>query len=447
MTAAKGSRSKSLATKQIDWNFGEKHKDYIRKCRLNDFNVAEGAVRAGKTVDNVFAFAMELERSPDKIHIATGSTVGTAKIVIGESNGFGLEHIFRGRSRWGKFKGNECLYVQAKVGERIVIFAGGGKADSYKAIRGNSYGMWIATEINLHHKDTIKECFARQLAAKKSKIFWDLNPSNPKHFIYQDYIDKYLKQSKEDRFQGGYNYGHFTIFDNININENARQKVIDKYDPESAWYKRDILGLRIAAEGLIYRTFADNAEQFLIDYNKIEDLRKITIGVDFGGNKSKHTMVATGFTGYFDKIIVLSSRKIETGITAEELSRKYVDFLLEIEAKYGMNVVQTFTDSAEQVVNLSMKAELKRRGLNRKIMDSKKRTISERIKATNSLIASGRLLYTEDAKTLVDALCEAIWDDKSHEDKRLDDGTTDIDTLDAFEYSFSFDIKRLVKKV
>ena len=37
------------------------------------------------------------------------------------------------------------------TGEKIVIFAGGGKADSYKKILGNSYGLWIATEINEHY--------------------------------------------------------------------------------------------------------------------------------------------------------------------------------------------------------------------------------------------------------------------------------------------------------
>ena len=82
-------------TKTIDWGFGGKHKKYIRKCRDNTINVAEGAVRAGKTIDHVFAFAMELEHTPDKIHLATGSTGANAKLNIGEANGFGLEHIFR----------------------------------------------------------------------------------------------------------------------------------------------------------------------------------------------------------------------------------------------------------------------------------------------------------------------------------------------------------------
>lgn len=41
----------------ISYRFGDKHKAYIRRSGDCFMNVAEGAVRAGKTVDNVFAFA------------------------------------------------------------------------------------------------------------------------------------------------------------------------------------------------------------------------------------------------------------------------------------------------------------------------------------------------------------------------------------------------------
>ena len=168
--------------KTIHFNFGEEHKEYIRQCRFNTFNILEGAVRSGKTVDNVFAFAHDLKTAPDRIHLATGSTIANAKLNIGDANGFGLEYIFRGQCRWGKYKDNEALFIKGPSTQnqlRIVIFAGGAKADSYKKIRGNSYGMWIATEINLHHDNTIKEAFNRQLAAKKRKIYWDLNPEHP----------------------------------------------------------------------------------------------------------------------------------------------------------------------------------------------------------------------------------------------------------------------------
>ena len=163
----------------VEYRFSEKHSRYIRRCATATVNVAEGAVRAGKTVDNVFAFAYLLEDAPDRIHLATGATLGAAKLNIGDCNGLGLEGIFGPRARWGKYRGNECMKIMTRTGEKIVIFSGGKNADSFKRIRGNSYGMWIATEINLHHDTMIKEAFNRQLAAKRRRVFWDLNPSSP----------------------------------------------------------------------------------------------------------------------------------------------------------------------------------------------------------------------------------------------------------------------------
>lgn len=86
--------------KTIPYNFGDKHKAYIRKSQDCMINVAEGAVRAGKTVDNVLAFCHELKTTKDKIHLASASTLGNAKIILGDCNGFGIEHFFRGQCRW-----------------------------------------------------------------------------------------------------------------------------------------------------------------------------------------------------------------------------------------------------------------------------------------------------------------------------------------------------------
>ena len=231
--------------------FGDKHKEYIRNATRCTISVAEGAVRAGKTIDNIAAFATMINKgTPDRIHLATGSTAANAKLNIGDANGFGLEYLFRGRCRWTKYKGNEALVIKSCGRDYVVIFAGGAKADSFKKIRGNSYGMWIATEINLHHEDTIKEAFNRQLAAKLRRVFWDLNPSSPGHWIYQNYIDRFPEQ-----FGARYNYRHFTIRDNATITAQRLAEIESQYDIKSIWYRRDILGERCIAEGLVYPMF------------------------------------------------------------------------------------------------------------------------------------------------------------------------------------------------
>lgn len=437
------------AKQTINWKFGPKHKEYIKNCLNNNFNVAEGAVRAGKTIDNIFAFAMDLETSPDKIHLATGSTVGNAKLNIGEANGFGLEYIFRNRCRWGKFKSNECLYINTLKGERIVIFSGGMKANSFKSIRGNSYGLWIATEINLHHETFIQEAMNRSLMAERRKIYWDLNPSPPRNWIYRDYIDKFHERAKEGKFTGGFQLEKFTIFDNASLTEERKQEIIDTYDQGSIWYQRDILGKRMAVEGVIYEKYVEQPEHYLI---KSEDIRNkhysyLNIGVDFGGNKSYHTFVATGITGD-NKLIGIASERHKADIDAVELSLKLVDFTKRVISHTGRVVDRVYTDSAEQVLPRDIRREFNRNGLGHiRISDSTKHPIVDRIRATDILINQDRLRVSEDAETLHIALQEAVYDEsKEGEIERLDDGTSDIDTLDAFEYSWANQMYRLIRR-
>lgn len=254
--------------------FTEKHREYMRAAMDATISVAEGAVRAGKTIDNVFAFAAMLNKGvPDRIHLATGSTSANAKLNIGDCNGFGLEHIFRGRCHWTKYRGNDALMIKAAGHNYVVVFAGGGKANSFTKIRGNSYGMWIATEINLHHENTITEAFNRQLAARCRRVFWDLNPSSPANFIYKEHIDRFA-----DAFGAAYNYEHFTIRDNATISEDRLREIEAQYDKSSIWYRRDILGERCNAEGLVYDNFGEE--------NILDEIPRLTgdtyVSADFG---------------------------------------------------------------------------------------------------------------------------------------------------------------------
>lgn len=265
-----------MISKRLHPKWTAKHKEYMHKGIKATISVAEGAVRAGKTVDNVAMFAKMLELGvQDKIHLASGSTSANAKLNIGDCNGFGLEYIFRGRCKWSKFKGNECLRIKTANREYIVIFVGGSKADSFKKIRGNSYGMWIATEINLHHDSFIKDAFNRQLASKTRRVFWDLNPSSPANFIYKDYIDKF-----EETYGERYNYEHFTIRDNASITEDRICDIESQYDKNSVWYRRDILGERCNAEGLVYPMF--NKDIHVVRKDAVQTEGDYYVSSDYG---------------------------------------------------------------------------------------------------------------------------------------------------------------------
>lgn len=472
-------RSELNRRKTIPFNFGEPHKEYIRRCRNSTYNILEGAVRSGKTIDNVFAFAHELKTTKDKIHLASGSTLGNAKMNIGDANGFGLEWIFRGQCRWGKYKGMEALIIQGpdtNFRQRIVIFAGSFKADSYKAIRGNSYGMWIATEINLHHDNFIKEAFNRQLAAVNRKIFWDLNPEHPKAPIYTQYLDVYAEKAAAGTLLGGYNYQHFDIFQNINIPPGRLEEIISQYDEGSIWYIRDIEGRRTIAEGLIYPKIATSIaakdRRFMIPAAKAQAMARagltpiqqgeteaiieINVGIDFGGNGSGHAFVATGLTEGYEKLIVLRTKRYVEGerdpdtkkrlddIDPNKLSDLFLSFFEGVMRDYGF-VTKVYADSAEPVLIRGIRNTLNNANYgNTKVEHARKSAIIGRIRTVTSLAAQGRIFYTEECETFELAISMAVWNPKKIELERLDDGTSDIDTLDAFEYTFENRIKKLL---
>lgn len=462
--------------KTINFKFAEKHLDYIRNCITCIFNIAEGAVRAGKTVDNVYGFAHELKTHPDKLHLATGSTGANAKLNIGDCNGFGLEYIFRGQSKWGKYKGNECLIIDGPgTGnrEKVVIFAGASLANSYKKIRGNSYGMWIATEINLHHDNSIKEAFNRTLASHRRKYFWDLNPDHPNAPIYTDYIDKYRQRAETGELKGGVNYVKFTIFDNINISPESRDEFISQYEPGSIWFNRDILGERSVGEGLIYKKLAaefsmpagqKRPHALTPQQAKAMLIKKIVCAVDFGGNGSGHAFVAVGITAgelWKQKVIALKSRRYVEGardpdtgqiirdVDPEILGKLWVRFLKEVQLEYGF-ITTCYGDSAEQVLIRGLQKHMNTNSMGMwRIGNALKAQISDRIFCLAALSAQDRFFYVQnETKSLQDAISGAVWDPKiTVANVRLDDGTSDIDSMDAFEYCFERDMKNLVPTI
>lgn len=432
-------------TRTIPWGkFSDKHKNYIKTALNYKQSVAEGAVRSGKTIDHCIIFSMYLETCEDKIHLASGSSLPNAKLNIGDCNGFGLEHIFRGRCRWGKYKSNEALFIQTKTGEKIVIFTGGGKSDSYKSILGNSYGGWIATEINEHYDcddsrtSFIKVAMARQIASVHPFTLWDLNPSNPNADIYKNYIDKFMGLD-------WYRYEHFNIFDNATMSQERIEEIKNKYDMNSVWYKRDILGERMVAEGLVFPYFANNCKPYLFKYQHLKEKMKeqgkrfshLIIGVDFGDNGSKYSWHLTGFTNDWDYMWALDEGDMEksNSIDATKFCKAFVRFYKRCIECYGY-VEWIFPDSASNTLINTLRAYFYAEGLDGSIIAPvKKNELTDRPITVDSLLVTGRLKIEEHCKNLINALSELVWDEKK--DIPKDENVNNInDDWDSFCYTF-----------
>lgn len=423
-----------------------KQTEYIKKTQTSWLNVAHGGKRGGKNVTNGLAFCIALENHPDKLHLISGYDTSSAKLNILDCDGYGVLNYFAGRCKEGKYKNRECLYVNTATGTKVLLISGGGKANSYKTIKGNTYGMAYITEANECHPTFLKEVEDRTLSSDDRKIFHDLNPKSPKHWYYTEYLKFHEEQQKKDK-NYGLNYEEFNIFDNLSVTNEKLKKILTTYDKNSIWYKRDILGKRIASESFLFSPIIEHEEDYLID--KVSGIGYVSMGIDFGGNGSAHSFVTSSILRDFSEVDVLRSDKTEViddiHTKLKQLKEAFKKHLLFVLNKYG-KVDIIWADCAEQVLISALQEVLDELGLSIPIKDSVKTPINSRIYAINMMLMIKKIKFVKgDTDTIVKALQEAVQDEKENEDRWLDDGTSDIDSIDGFNYGIEYWYKQILK--
>lgn len=423
--------------------FNQKQVNYLRKTNDCWFNVAHGGKRGSKNVLNALCFCILLENHKDKLHLVAGVSIATVKLNIIDCNGYGIMNYFSGRCREGKYKNKDCLYVRCADGqEKILIISGGAKDGDEKYIKGNTYGMAYVTEANECHPKFLKEVFDRTISSSNRKIFHDLNPKPPAHWYYTEILDFHEQQQKEDNSYG-YNYEHFNIFDNMSIKNDQLRTILKTYDKSSIWYKRDILGQRIANAGILFDLIANNKERYLTDDTM---LGMITTGVDFGKNGSKHAFCSQIISRSYRNIQVIKSDEVDCstqdeiqdtdgiGKKLKQLKDGFIAHIKWVLNHYG-RIDYVFADGAEPELIDFLQQSLINEGLHIPVKASIKIEIKDRIHLIGVLLMQDRLKFKKDlTNEIVKALQEATQDDASEEDRWLDDGTSDIDILDAFNY-------------
>lgn len=444
----------------------KKHSNYLLRCRENYINIAEGAYRAGKSITHILSFAEYLETCPDKLHLVSGYSASSARLNIADGNGFGLNYLFKGRCKAGKYEGNECLKIKTKTGEKVVIFVGGGNSDSYKKIQGQSFGSWLSVEVaNLYignepDKNFINMALSRLTQSMKPKVWWDLNPTYDTHDIYTKYIDVYDEKARQGEVVGGYNYEKFTLFDNRSLSEEQIALALNNFgDESSVLYQRGVLGNRAVAEGVIFSDVALNEKPYIVgeDYFKGKSTSVINIGVDFGGNSSGHYFTATWVDYNISEVVIIGNMYVPLGKSnggVSNLKKPFKEFLLKVTAlcrKLGFGGIDAvFADSAEQVLIQELRNVIYELDFDIVVNNSIKNAVKNRIDCKTKLINSGRWHILDDCvkseeSNILLSTKRQVWDSKEgHEDERLDNNNSFVnDGADSEEYSWECYLKHL----
>lgn len=379
------------------------------------WNVKTGATRSGKTwldVSYIIPRRILAVRGLPGLTVLMGNTRGTLQRNVIEP----MQEIF-GTGRVSAIRSDNTATL---FGERVHCLG----ADSKKHVdrlRGASIKYCYGDEVVTWAEDVFTMLKSR-LDKPYSVFDGTCNPDGPNHW-FKKFLD-----SGADIFQQTY-----TLDDNPFLDPAFVRNLKQEY-AGAVYYDRYILGRWAAAEGAIYRPWCDAPERFTRTVRPGE-LCHTVIGVDFGGNGSAHAFVCVGVLKGWRGVAVLREHYRREAITPGELERDFVAFAEGCRRDY--NTVEVRCDSAEQVLMRGLGAACAQAGLPMSILNARKGAVNERIRFTLRMLGRGAFWVDAGCTHVREALSAAVWDSRPHaRDRRLDDGSTNIDSLDAMEYAF-----------
>lgn len=388
-----------------------------------DFIIADGAIRSGKTIACIIGFlTWSQEMFSGESFILAGKTMGALKknvirpmLQILEAWGWPYTYIRSGTD------------ARVEIGSNAYYLYGANTEAAQDALQGLTAAGAYLDEAALFPQSFVDQAIGRCSVAG-AKIWMNCNPEGPHHYIREEF----LKKAKEKRVY----HLHFMMTDNLSLSPNVIERYKRAWLHGSVFYKRFILGLWVAADGLIYQQFADSVDDYTITSKWLLDnqIMYAVIGVDFGGTKSAHSFTLTGFTRGFKQVVVLDEYYCKKRLNPKQLQDDFIDFVRRAQAKY--KTYEAYCDSAEQTLIAGLETACIQAHVNIDIKNAIKGPINDRIAFYNSLIAQGRWKVMKHCKHIIGAFEQAVYDDKKkNQDIRLDDGLMNVDSLDSTEYS------------
>ena len=401
--------------------FNERQKSFIsdvKREKLARINILEGSVRSGKTYISLVGWLMLVSTYPkDSSFLMVGKTMTSLK-----RNCLVLLESLVGK----KYFTFSVPKKEATLFGRKIYLEGVNDARAEQKIRGMTLQAAYCDEITLFTEDFFSMLLSR-LSMPNAKLLGTTNPDTPSHWL----MKKYMSRKEELNLK----IWKFLLDDNDTIPQEIREDMKREYT--GVFFDRFILGKWVQAEGLIYSKFANNTKDYIIDHFPIHELQSVHIGIDYGASKSKTAFVAVGFTQGYKQMIVLNEKTSLGVTTPEQMYEQFLQFYNEVKEEYGY-VYRSYADwgGLGQVITRGLQTYCTQKGTPIRIFDCSKYRIIERINIVSRLMGANKFKIMSRCKETIEALSSAVWEE-GKDDVRLDNGTVNIDVLDAMEYAFS----------
>ena len=419
------------ARKTFNWKFSRKHLKIMSwwlptSPVRNSFGIIlDGSVRSGKSLPGSVSFVKwAFHRFPDggEEFFIAGKTIYTVTrnivkplMKVASYLGMKIEH---------KKVDNLVLITSPSGAQHTFYLFGGHNESSQDLIQGLTSSGGFFDEAPLMPQSFIDMAISR-LSVDGATAWFTSNPLNPGHWFKKEFID--LAASK------GLLYLHLTMDDNESLSAQVKNRYKSLFT--GVFYKRYILGLWCAAEGLIYPEFADR-EDLAFDWDgKLDDYGQMFISCDYGIQNAQVYLLFAWHKGRRRFEIIKewyhSGRESEVQMTDAEYYQALVEFAAGLPVKFVI-----VDPSAASFIAVIRKAK-------RFSVLNAKNDVNPGISYTASLFHIGKLAVSRSCEHTLEEIGGYVWDEKKATRTGVEAPVKVGDhTMDALRYGCFTFIKR-----
>lgn len=258
-------------TQPFIWqDINNKAYDYLQNSNAW-INIASGAVRSGKTIICSATWLCYIAQSDYNEFLMTGKTAQSLNrnVVNNFKKMLTTEEI-----EFDHHKHDGYLEIYDDIlGDKIIWLMGLNDEKSVDIVAGMTVGGWYGDEIARCPRSAVEMAVSR-CSLPGARMFWNTNPDSPYHYIYVNYLNN------QDLLKDGtVKVWNFKLDDNLTLTEKYKNNLIKVNKKKSpVFYKRNILGEWVIAEGAIYDMFVESENTFT-EHPKLHD---INICCDYG---------------------------------------------------------------------------------------------------------------------------------------------------------------------
>ena len=352
-------------------------------------NLWYGSIRSSKTIMSLIKWLDRCCNGPPGRRMMVGNTSETLELNCIEPLKDLLPAAIRHTTGW-----RHCFIFGRKV-----VLRGANDVGQEKKFRGPTLIDAYGDEITTWAKSVFKMLLTR-LSRPGSWFGGTTNPDQPLHWLNVDYIERV----NELRLK----LWHFVLDDNPGLTDEYKADLVKENPPGTVYYLRFILGLWVAAEGQIYKTF-DRAKHIISNLPK--NWSQLIVGVDYGSeNPTVFLMLGMAADGppvgkwiVWREYYYSEKKKVDTDFSED----------MKVFLRRGDKDLWYPSSIEIDPSAATFKKQLRKDGFT-SIKDADN-SVLDGIRNVASALTAGKLLIHESCKHLISELQNYVWDDKARE--------------------------------